>query len=459
MLITADKILYGGKFQDRFGIKTNSQGRISAVGPLSQLGRPDRTLSGRALLPGMVNAHSHAFQRLLRGTTQVSGPAANTFWTWRQAMYHIAAQLDPQDVYTVAKQTFLEMLLAGITTVGEFHYLHNDPSGAAYPNPFAMLDALLHAAADVGIRLSVIHTVYLRGDFDQAPNATQKRFVAPSLNQSCDDFDASVARIIGYADTRLSWAIAAHSVRAVPFDAIVGLKTRLGHMPFHIHVSEQAREVQQCMQHHGMSPIELLVSGEVCDASTTLVHATHIQPHELDLLRRTGSIVCVCPTTEADLGDGLTPATDMFRRGISLALGTDGQTQTSLLSEMRRLEMHERMRLQMRNALTTGPGQYTANHLWDMATRMGAAALGVDSGEIAPNRQADFITFDLQDPTLAGMDDASLLSAITFSADSRAIRDVMVAGAFVVEDGVHAQARAIGQAYGRLARKVLRNAL
>ncbi len=455
MLITADKVLHGGKFHDRFGIKTNAHGRIGAVGPLSQLGRPDRTLVGKALLPGMVNAHSHAFQRLLRGITQVSGPAGNTFWTWRQAMYHVAAQLEPQDVYTVARQTFLEMVLAGITTVGEFHYLHNDPTGAPYQNPFAMLDALLHAATDVGIRLSVIHTVYLRGDFNQAPTASQKRFVAPSLDQACDDFDAAVARIIGYADTRLSWAIAAHSVRGVPFDAIVGLKTRLGHMPFHIHVSEQAREVKQCVEHHGMSPIELLVSGEVCDASTTLVHATHILPHELDLLGRTGSIVCVCPTTESDLGDGLTPATDIFRRGINLALGTDGQTQTSLLAEMRRLEMHERLRLQMRNALTHGPGEFPAAHLWDMATRWGAAALGVDTGEIAPNRQADFVTFDLQDPSIAGMDDTALLSAITFSADTRAIRDVIVGGAFVVEDGVHAQARPIQQAYSRLARKLL----
>ena len=458
MLITADKVLYGGKFHDRFGIKTNAHGRISAVGPLSHLGRPDRTLAGKALLPGLVNAHSHAFQRLLRGITQVAGPAGNTFWTWRQAMYHVASQLEPQDVYTVAKQTFLEMLLAGITTVGEFHYLHNDPQGLPYPNRFAMLDALLRAATDVGIRLSVIHTVYLRGDFNQAPNATQKRFVAASLDQACDDFDAAVSRIIGYADTRLSWGIAAHSVRGVPFEAIVGLKTRLGHMPFHIHVSEQAREVQQCIEHHGMSPIELLVSGEVCDASTTLVHATHILPHELDLLGRTGSIICVCPTTESDLGDGLTPATDMFRRGIGLALGTDGETQTSLLSEMRRLEMHERMRLQVRNALTRAPGDSPATHLWDMATRWGAAALGVDTGEVAPGRQADLITFDLQDPSIAGLSDAALLAGITFSADTRAIRDVIVGGNFVVEDGTHAQARPIHQAYTRLARKVLREA-
>ena len=457
MLITADKVLYGGIFHERFGIKTNHYGRVMEVGPLSVLGRPDRTLSGKALLPGMVNAHSHAFQRLLRGITQVAGPSSDTFWTWRQAMYHVASKLEPQDVYMVARQVFLEMLLCGITTVGEFHYLHNTPEGVPYQNPYAMLDALLHAAGDVGIRLAVIHTVYLRGDFNTLPNATQKRFCAPSLDAACDYFDAAVERIISHNDPRLSWAIAAHSIRGVPYDAIVGLKTRLGHMPYHIHVSEQAREVEACMAQHGVSPIELLVRAEVCDASTTLIHATHATPREVELLQNTGSIVCVCPTTEADLGDGLTPAADMFARGIKLCLGTDGQTQTSLLSEMRSLEMHERLRLQARNLLTTGPQDSPATNLWSMATRWGSAALGVDAGVIAPGKYADFVTFDLQDPALAGANDASLLAAITFSADSRAIRDVIVGGAFVVEDGVHPQSRPIQQSYTRLCHKLLRS--
>lgn len=458
MLLTADKVIYDGYAYSKIGIDIAANGRINAIAPLDELGRPDRVLSGRVLLPGFVNAHSHAFQRLLRGRTQFVSPEGDNFWSWREAMYWVAQSLDPQELYTAARQTFLEMILSGITTVGEFHYLHNQPDGTPYANPHAMADALVYAARDVGLRLSVIHTVYLRGDFGTPPNATQKRFCASSLDDALDRFDAVVERIISYNDPRLSWAVAAHSIRGVPIEAIVGIKVRLGHMPFHIHVAEQRREVQACIEHHGMGPVELLARSEVFDACTTLVHATHLRPGEAEAIAELGPAVCICPNTEADLGDGLGPVGTLFKLGVPLCLGTDGQITTSILAEARRLELNERLRVEQRNVLATGEGDAPATRLLHMATSNGATALGVDTGAMRTGKWADFVSFDLNDPSLAGADEHSLLSMLMFSADNRAVRDVIVGGKFVVEEGRHPLARESANAYAKLVNKLFKAA-
>ena len=456
MLITADRIIHEGYAYRDVGIDVNEHGRIRAVAPLKELGKPDRTFTGKALMAGTVNAHSHAFQRLLRGRSQLAGPAGDNFWSWREIMYWVAQTLEPHELYVVARQSFIEMLLAGVTTVGEFHYLHHRPDGQRYDNLHAMADALVYAAREVGIRLSVIHTVYLRGDFDAAPSPQQARFCARSLDDACDQFDGLVERLISYNDPRLSWAIAAHSLRAVPIEAVVGIKVRLGHMPFHIHVSEQEREVARCLEKHQMGPVELLARSELCDACTTLVHATHLRPGEADAIAEQGALVCFCPTTEADLGDGIGPAGELFRRGVSLCLGTDGQVQPSILAEARRLEMHERLRSQQRNILARGEGDAPAKHLLAAASLHGATSLGVDTGLLHPGRWADMITLDLQDPTLAGADDHFLASHIVFSADSRAVRDVCVGGKWVVEDGHHRLAGDSAVAYNKVVSRLFR---
>ncbi|HET6346157.1 MAG TPA: amidohydrolase family protein, partial [Myxococcota bacterium] len=310
---------------------------------------------------------------------------------------------------------------------------------------------------DVGVRLAIIHTVYLTGDFDKPPQGTQKRFTERSLDVACDRFDALVERVISYADPRLSWAVAAHSLRGVPLEAIIGLKVRLGHMPFHIHASEQRREVQACVERFGVGPVELLARSEVLDSCTTLVHATHLRAGEAEAIADTGAAVCFCPTTEADLGDGIGPASTLFQLGVPLCLGTDGETSLSLIAEARQLEMHERLRLEARNVLNRGQGDHPATHLLTMATAQGAAALGVDTGELRAGKWADFITLDLHDPSVVGADDHGLLSTLMFSSDSRALRDVIVGGRFIVTDGQHPLARDSGTTYARLAARIFRD--
>jgi formimidoylglutamate deiminase len=244
MLLTADRIIYDGFAYRNVGIAVSGDGRISAIAPLSELGKPDLNLEGRVLLPGMVNAHSHAFQRLLRGRTQFAGPARDNFWTWREAMYNVANVIDEDALYVTCRQVFIEMMLQGVTSVGEFHYLHHQPDGTRYPDSNELALVVAAAARDVGLRVSIIHTVYLDGDFRKKPTERQRRFVDRSVDEACDRFDALVTKLLEYRDSRIAWGIAAHSIRAVTMEAVTSLKARLSHMPFHMHISEQPAEVE-----------------------------------------------------------------------------------------------------------------------------------------------------------------------------------------------------------------------
>lgn len=436
MLITAEWIWSRGRLRRGMGLGINQYGRVQCVEPLRTLGRPDRDLGPRVVLPGFVNAHSHAFQRLLRGRTQRASHQEDSFWTWREVMYDVASQLTPEDMRVAARQAFLEMLLCGVTTVGEFHYIHHRPDGTPYDDPVVMADAIAQAALETGIRLCLLRTVYLQGDFDTPPKASQTRFVDASLDTAMLYLEQTVHRLRSYVDARLGWGVAAHSLRGVPVDAIVGIKTIVGHLPFHIHVSEQRREVDTCQRVTGATPVHWLAAHGVLDANTTLVHATHLRSGEADAIQRGGALVCVCPTTESDLGDGLVAASCLFERGIPVCLGTDGQTQSSVLEEARRLEGHERLRVERRN-VHAEPGQSVAPALLRASTVHGARSLGLPVGELLPGRWADWVAYDLEDPHLTGADEHSLLEAILFSADSRAVREVMVGGQIVVENGRH----------------------
>ncbi len=452
MLLAAERVVVDGEVRSGMGIRIDARGHIEAVAELSRLGRPDRKLAGKLLVPGFVNAHSHAFHRLLRGRTQIASPQGDSFWTWREAMYRVAAALDPEALFVAARQAFIEMLLAGITTVGEFHYLHHTADGNPYTDPLELIDPVLRAANAAGIRLCLLDALYMRGDFASPARGAQLRFADDSLDAMADRVSA-LHRRLASGDGRLTWGVAAHSLRTVPIDAIVGLKTRFANVPLHIHASEQHREVLASIQTYGGRPVELLANAGVLDGLTTLVHATHVVPEEMQLIAQTGAIVCVCPSTEADLGDGLTPAADFHARGVPLCLGTDGQTLSSIVEEARRLEMHERLRLERRNLLA-GPTQAVAPVLLRAAGETGAAALGLKAGRIAPGMCADLVSYSLDDPTLAGADDDTLLAALMLSADSRALRDVMVAGRLVVEDGQHADAAASGADFTILARRL-----
>ena len=446
-LISAERIIFHGHAYPQAGISINEYGRVQAVGYLKDMGKPDLMLHGKVLLPGYVNAHSQSFQRLMRGRTHFGSPNGDSYETWQENMLAFSACLDVQSVYLTARQAFLELLLQGVTTVGEFHYVFNKPDGSPYENPHELTDAVIQAAKDIGIRISLLYTLYLKGDFDTSASPRQKRFVSQSLDSACDLFDKFVERLIKESDRRVGWGIAAHSLGTVPIDAVIGLKLRLSHMPFHIQAAEQSRDVDACFKKYGKRPVELLTEKGVVDACTTLIHATHVLPHEIQGVARKGGIVCICPSTDADLGAGFAPVSEYFQAGVSMCLGTGNYTLSSVVEEARRLEMHERLRMQRRNVITRGEYDAVAWHLHTMATRLGGSSLGLDIGLLHYGKWADFITYDLNDPALVGSDDNTLLSSIIFSSETRSVRDVFVAGKHVVKDGEHPLQQATSKAF------------
>ena len=453
MILSAEKMVVGGVCRQGIGIVIDSNGRIASIGPLDEInpdGNPIKHLEGKVLLPAMVNAHSHAFQRLLRGRTHRAGPAGDNFWTWRKVMYHVANTLTPESIRAASRQAFLEMMLSGITAVGEFHYVHHQPGGVSYADPSVLALAVIEAARDVGIRIVLLRTVYLRGDFDQEPGEHQKRFCDPSISEAMQRIEDLRGAIEGMADLRVSMGVACHSVRAMAKEDIVSLKTTHGDLPFHLHVSEQRSEVQSCIDAYGLGPIAMLAEAGVLDGMVTLVHGTHLEPGEDELIARFGSTVCVCPSTEADLGDGLIDASALYQRGVPLSLGTDDHTLSSILEEARRLEMHERLRKEARNTLTSTEGESSVDPAFRAATLGGARSLNLSMGDLGVGLWADCVSYDLNDPSLAGCDDESLLGALMFSADNRALRDVMVGGKWVVKDGIHPMAERTHQEYSRI---------
>ncbi|MBC7792655.1 MAG: formimidoylglutamate deiminase [Clostridia bacterium] len=438
MIFTAERMLVDGIIFRNRGLKVDVQGRVQG---LTSAESADIDFGRQLLIPGAVNAHSHAFQRLLRGRTQSAGAVIDNFWSWREVMYHVAGHLDPEGIRSASRQAFLEMLLSGITSVGEFHYVHHQPDGALYDDPNATSHAILAAAHDVGIRIRLIRTVYLRGDFDAAPAPRQRRFCDVDLEDACDRIDALGPDV----------AIAAHSVRGVPLEAIAVLRERYRGRPLHVHAAEQRHEVEQCLKHTGKRPVELLA--DVLDQDVTLIHATHLVPSEIESITRSKATVCICPSTEADLGDGLGPVGELFNAGVPLALGSDGQTLLSLTEEARRLEMHARLQHEKRNVLTRVSGAESARACFDAMTTSGARALGLNTGALKSGEHADFVTYDLDDPVFAGCDsDEALLGALIFSADSRAVRNVWVGGEPVVRAGNHEEAAAVRADYETLCR-------
>jgi formimidoylglutamate deiminase len=447
VIVQAARIYADGAIRRDLALELGPDGRVKSLVPR---GKATLDLGERLLVPGAVNAHSHAFQRLLRGRTQVASATDDNFWSWRDIMYRAASVLDPEGIRIASRQAFLEMALAGITTVGEFHYLHHAPDGTPYPDALAAARAVVAAASDVGIRLCLIRTIYLRGDFDAPPSELQRRFCDSSLDAAC----AAIDELLKLETPMMSVAVAAHSVRAMAIGDIRAAKERYRGRSFHLHVSEQPREVEKCLASTGKTPVMLLAQAGVLDKDTTLVHATHLRDGEVQAIASSGASVCICPSTEADLGDGLGPVRELNDAGVTLSLGTDGQTLLSILDEGRRLEMHARLQHQRRNVLTRAGGESAAKTCFEAMTVNGAAALGLDAGKFAPGSIGDFVTYDLRDPALVGCDDESLLAALVFSADSRAVRDVCVGGRLIVRDAKYTRISEHSDSYVKLTQRL-----
>ncbi|MFN2529863.1 MAG: formimidoylglutamate deiminase [Pyrinomonadaceae bacterium] len=453
-----DLVWFQQRFQRDLTVITNGRGRISRIASATEIQNPIR-LRGRALLPGMINAHSHAFQRVIRGRTEYRTQATtDSFWTWRDLMYKAANQLAPEEIYVASSMAFLEMALSGITTVGEFHYIHNAPDGKAYEDPNMIAKEVIRAATNVGIRIALLRVAYSRTGFGRPLDPRQARFIENSPDTFLKNSAALEQCIRGYDDSALL-GVAPHSVRAVPVEWLQAIAEFAAKKicPVHMHVAEQPAEVSACIEEYGMSPIHLLAHHGILSDRFTAVHAIHIAPDSADVLALNGARVCACPTTERNLGDGIVPVNDYFRAGVSVSLGTDSQTIIDLLEDARELEYHLRLKSMQRNILASEQGQQAstlASQLFDCATRNGARSLGCDGGEIKVGNFADFYTVDLNDLTLAGSDDTSLLANIVFSSSRAAVRDVIVGGKYVISDSQHIDQERIVNAFKKLQQRL-----
>ena len=489
-----DFVYTGGRFESGLALVSDRAGRIVeltrdharlAAARLVRLKR-------RALLPGLVNAHSHAFQRVIRGRTERRSAAHDSFWTWREMMYAAATRLTPEDTYDASRMAFLEMAASGITSVGEFHYLHHAPGGARYADENELAKQVVRAAADTGIRIALLRVAYARAGWNKSPDARQARFIEPdpeAFLKQTETLMSDLAReASGHPDGRgdgeaggnahaRAWVgVAPHSVRAVPLDYLreVCAFAAARSLPVHMHVSEQPAEVAACTEEHGRTPVALLAGEGLLTERFTAVHAVHITPEEAHALAAARAHVCACPTTERNLGDGIVPADLLLGAGVRVSLGTDSHTQIDLLEDARELEYHLRLQRLERAVLApetnaapahasleandeTNSLDALAARLFECATTNGAAGIGAQgAGALEAGSPADFFTVALDDPSIAGAGTDALLPAVVFSLARTAVRDVVVGGRRIVEDGRHRTQDEIVERFANLQRRLWR---
>lgn len=389
-------------------------------------------LSG-LVLPGLANVHSHAFHRALRGHTQAE---RGTFWTWRKRMYEVAARLEPDTYLDLATAVYAEMALAGITCVGEFHYLHHAPAGRRYADENAMGQALIEAAERAGLRVTLLDTLYLAGGIAGPVEGVQVRFSDRDAGRWADrttDLHSAVASPDPLGRQRIRIGAAIHSIRAVPPEQLEPVLAWSHHhaAPLHLHLSEQRAENDACMAAYGKTPAAVFLAAGVLGPRTTAVHATHVVDEDIALLGESGTSVCMCPTTERDLADGIGPARLLSLAGSPVVLGSDGHAVIDLFEEARAVELDERLRTEVR-------GHWTAGELLQAATMAGHASLGwPEAGLIAPGAFADLVVINTDSVRLAGWQPATAAEAVVFAATAADVRQVVVSGRDVVRDGRH----------------------
>ncbi|MCX5153324.1 formimidoylglutamate deiminase [Streptomyces sp. NBC_00291] len=405
-------------------LDVDADGRIAALRTDTPTPPPGAEVLRGLTVPGLANAHSHAFHRALRGTVQVG---SGTFWTWRDFMYKFAQNLTPDSYFALARAVYAEMALAGVTNVGEFHYVHHAPGGAPYADPNAMGEALIEAAAAAGIRITLLDTAYLSSGFGKAPEPHQRRF----SDGTADAWAERVTALKPRAHALIGAAI--HSVRAVPADqlATVAQWAQERRAPLHVHLSEQTAENDACQAAHGRTPTQLLSDHGVLGPRTTGVHNTHLTDTDIALLGGTSTGTCMCPTTERDLADGIGPATRLQHAGSPLSLGSDSHAVIDLLEEARAMELNERLRSRTR-------GHWTAHALLSAATEDGHAALGLpDAGRLETGALADFTTIALDSVRTAGPLPRLAAETAVFAASAADVRHTVVGGRHIVRDGAH----------------------
>jgi formimidoylglutamate deiminase len=404
------------------------------------------------VLPGLANVHSHAFQRAMAGLTEYRGQEADSFWSWRELMYRFLAHMTPDDVEAISAQAYMEMLEAGFTRVGEFHYLHRDPSGAAYADPAELSARIVAAAADSGIALTLLPVFYAHGGFGGAPpSAGQRRFLS-DVDGYARLLEACRALLVGLPDANSG--IAPHSLRALTPEQLAAILPLAGDAPIHIHAAEQLREVEECVAWSGRRPIEWLLSCAPVDARWCIVHATHMTAAETLGLAQRAAVAGLCPITEANLGDGFFPALEFRAAGGALGIGTDSNVQIAPNAELRQLEYAQRLQKRARNVLT-GDRPHTGRALYEAALAGGSRALSVPGG-IQLGAPADLIALDVSAALFAGRSPEQQLDTWIFAADGGGVDAVWRAGVQVVADGRHRARQAIETRYRHVLEKLLR---
>ncbi|MGY0486118.1 formimidoylglutamate deiminase [Streptomyces sp. WG-D5] len=405
-------------------VDVSAEGRFTAVRTGVEAPPPGATALRGLTLPGLANAHSHAFHRALRSTVQVG---SGTFWTWREVMYSVADRLTPDTYHALARAVYAEMALAGITAVGEFHYLHHAPGGTPYADPNAMGEALIAAADEAGIRITLLDTAYVSAGFGKEPDRHQLRF----SDGTTEAWAERASLLKERPGVRIGAAI--HSVRAVPAEQMptVAQWARTRGAPLHVHLSEQTAENDACQAAHGCTPTQLLADNGVLGARTTGVHNTHLTDADIALIGGSSTGTCMCPTTERDLADGIGPAVALERAGSPLSLGSDSHAVIDLFEEARAMELNERLRSRTR-------GHWTAAALLRAASADGHAALGwSDAGVIEPGAVADLVTITLDSVRTAGPAPRFGAETAVFAAGAGDVTDVVAGGRIVVRDATH----------------------
>ncbi len=433
-------------------VTVSDEGFITAIDAAPADGRADHP-HGQAMgsgaerisgivVPGMPNAHSHAFQRAMAGNTEYRLSARDSFWTWRRAMYALANRIEPEDLQILAAQLFVEMLKSGYTSVAEFHYLHRQINGVPYPGTNALWEAIGNAASLAGIGLTFLPTLYQSSDFGGQPLKPEQARFASDTDAFLRALEERVAADRRNRSTTQRTGVAFHSLRAVPLENLrqvtLALRKLDRHMPVHIHVAEQLLEVKACVRETGRRPIELLLDSELLTQQWCLVHATHATGEELKGLAACGASVCVSISTEANLGDGFFDTARFLRAEGRLCVGSDSQSTVSPSEELRWLEYQQRLRKKRRGVLATQSEPHVGTRLWRDAAQHGAQAIGQPAGSLEVGRRADWLVLDAAHPSMVGAAPDTALDHLLFAGGDAAIRDVMVGGRWVIKDRRHA---------------------
>lgn len=426
----ARKALLPGGWTDNVRL-TLDAGRIATVQPGETAAGADEQLG--CVIPGLCNAHSHAFQRALAGHTEMRSPAGrDNFWSWRERMYELAGRVSADALTAIARQAYCEMLRAGYTSVAEFHYLHRDPTDPESVD--TMFTAIATAASESGIRLTYVPVHYERAGFeDPEPTSRQASFAMP-----VDEFLQHLERVAPQCSGALSIGVGAHSLRAVSQASLARIAAAASDfaIPMHIHIAEQQREVEQCFSSYGRRPVRWLLENFDVDQRWSLVHATHMDTEEIAALAQSGAIAVLCPSTEANLGDGLFPLHEFLTGGGRIAIGSDSHISINPFEELRWLEYGQRLASQSRNVVSLRDG-HVGSELFARALEGGALAAGQAAVGIAEGGAADIVALSDDDPMLAGHNDDSRLDALVFSGYPLPVERVMVDGKWCVVDAVH----------------------